>query len=107
MWHTSHNDVLLFADAVHERHDVDRQAFNSYLGEWLSTWRDRMKGGKKTELEKRRKMRKIRTLMRIMCMSEGQIWIMIVWRMQTFEGVGDEDQRQIGRMMPQLKGVSQ
>ena len=47
--------LLFFADAVHQRHQVDRQMFNSYLSDWLCTWRDSVVGGKKNRVGKRKK----------------------------------------------------
>lgn len=41
---------ICFADAVHERHQTPKDEFNSYLGDWLSTWRDRLSGGKKNRV---------------------------------------------------------
>ncbi|XP_070199494.1 uncharacterized protein [Littorina saxatilis] len=37
-------------NAVHERHQTPKDEFNSYLGDWLSTWRDRLSGGKKNRV---------------------------------------------------------
>ena len=43
------------ADAVFDRHQTDKQCFNSYLSDWLSTWRDRQEGGKKNRVGEKRK----------------------------------------------------
>ncbi|XP_070184240.1 uncharacterized protein [Littorina saxatilis] len=37
-------------NAVHERYQTPKDTFNSYLGDWLSTWRDRLSGGKKNRV---------------------------------------------------------